>query len=180
MARIYIEDIAAYNSGILHGVWIDLDTITSVAEINAEISRMLESSPIEGAEEYQISDHDNWGGIDPSHFNFDTLLEINEQFEEWSGTSVVAAVIDRGWAPESGDLQSAIEESYAGSVGPCQDKYDWAWEQMESEGLLDTLPEWVQGRMRQALVRAWYDSLEADNGVAKVYDDAGNTLFFWQ
>lgn len=43
MARFYAADIAAYNNGILHGVWVEASTDTD--EMQAEISAMLRKSP---------------------------------------------------------------------------------------------------------------------------------------
>lgn len=42
--RIYVADLAAYNAGILHGVWIDLDG-KDEDEIQSEIDAMLRASP---------------------------------------------------------------------------------------------------------------------------------------
>jgi len=60
--RIYVADLAAYNSGHLHGVWIDatLDTDDMQDQINA----MLAASPVEDAEEYAIHDHEGFDGYD--------------------------------------------------------------------------------------------------------------------
>lgn len=59
--RIYVADLAAYNNGVLHGVWIDatedLDAIWN------QINTMLKASPIEEeAEEYAIHDYEGFGG----------------------------------------------------------------------------------------------------------------------
>jgi antirestriction protein len=50
--RIYVACLAAYNSGYLHGVWID--ATADIDDIQDQINSMLESSPIEDAEEYAI------------------------------------------------------------------------------------------------------------------------------
>jgi len=57
--RIYVADLAAYNSGRLHGVWID--ACEELDDIQDQINRMLESSPIADAEEYAIHDHEGFG-----------------------------------------------------------------------------------------------------------------------
>src|SRR5690606_8241996 len=43
--RIYVADLAAYNAGTLHGVWIDVDGTTDVDEIQEQIAEMLRDSP---------------------------------------------------------------------------------------------------------------------------------------
>ncbi len=58
--RIYVADLAAYNNGELHGVWInacdDLDDIWN------QINTMLASSPELFAEEYAIHDREGFNG----------------------------------------------------------------------------------------------------------------------
>ena len=47
--RIYVACLAAYNSGCLHGCWID--ATQDLEDIKSQISGVLVASPIEGAEE---------------------------------------------------------------------------------------------------------------------------------
>lgn len=51
--RIYVACLAAYNSGYLHGVWIDataeIDDIQDQINSMLESSFVLQSSPVEGA-----------------------------------------------------------------------------------------------------------------------------------
>jgi antirestriction protein len=56
---IYVACLAAYNSGILHGRWID--ATQSEEDIRAEIADILKSSPISEAEEWAIHDHEGFG-----------------------------------------------------------------------------------------------------------------------
>ena len=52
--RIYVADLAAYNTGKLHGVWID--ATLEIEEIKVAIQKMLDTSPINNPEEYSIHD----------------------------------------------------------------------------------------------------------------------------
>lgn len=72
--RIYVADLAAYNHGILHGVWIDLSV--GMDCIEEDIREMLEDSPIVGAEEYAIHDYENFCGY--SVREFDAIRELRE------------------------------------------------------------------------------------------------------
>jgi len=56
--RIYVACLASYNSGILHGSWIDACQDEDV--IRYEINAMLMASPEKGAEEYAIHDHEGF------------------------------------------------------------------------------------------------------------------------
>lgn len=73
--RIYVACLAAYNSGRLHGRWIDADQ--GVDHIWDEINDMLVSSPIVGSEEWAIHDYENFGSI---------------HLSEWEGIEDVAAM----------------------------------------------------------------------------------------
>ena len=58
--RIYVACLAAYNSGYLHGAWID--ATEGVSEMQDQVNSMLAASPIAGAEEYTIHDYEDFGG----------------------------------------------------------------------------------------------------------------------
>ncbi|HBO0349232.1 TPA: antirestriction protein ArdA [Pseudomonas aeruginosa] len=58
--RIYVADLAAYNAGHLHGIWID--ATLDIDDIQAKVDAMLAASPVEGAEEYAIHDFEGFDG----------------------------------------------------------------------------------------------------------------------
>ena len=58
--RIVIADLAAYNAGKLHGVWID--ATDELDDIQNQINSMLEQSPVADAEAYAIHDHEGFNG----------------------------------------------------------------------------------------------------------------------
>ena len=58
--RIYVADLAAYNNGKLHGVWIN--ACDDLEDIQEQINKMLASSPEGFAEEYAIHDYEGFGG----------------------------------------------------------------------------------------------------------------------
>lgn len=59
--RIYVACLAAYNSGYLHGVWID--ATQELEDIQEQVSNMLKASPIEMAEEYAIHDYEGFENV---------------------------------------------------------------------------------------------------------------------
>ena len=59
--RIYVACLAAYNNGILHGAWITAHQ--EAWEIQADIYRMLRTSPIPGAEEWAIHDYEGFESV---------------------------------------------------------------------------------------------------------------------
>lgn len=59
--KIYVSCLAAKNNDWEHGEWIDANQ--EVEAIEAEIAHMLASSPVWNAQEYEISDYDNFAGL---------------------------------------------------------------------------------------------------------------------
>ena len=88
---IYAACLASYNSGTLHGCWIDLSGVTDAAEINEAIQWMLQQSPAAGAEEYAIHDSSGlpsflrsteWPDLSDLAQYAETLLEIGDSDAE--------------------------------------------------------------------------------------------------
>lgn len=65
--RIYVADLAAYNNGILHGIWID--ALEDIDTIWDQIRAMLKSSPEEYAEEHAIHDYEGFGNYRISEYS---------------------------------------------------------------------------------------------------------------
>ena len=62
--QIYIACLAAYNSGYLHGKWIDVSS--DEEEMKTEAQKVIKTSPVPDAEEWAIHDYDDfpkYGGI---------------------------------------------------------------------------------------------------------------------
>jgi antirestriction protein len=72
--RIYVACLAAYNNGCLHGRWIDATTPDAIM---ANVRAMLADSPIPGAEEWAIHDHEGFEGASlPEHASFETVCAL--------------------------------------------------------------------------------------------------------
>ena len=63
--RVYLACLASYNAGILHGVWADA---TDEDALREAVAAMLAESPIEGAEEFAIHDHEGFGSWGPDEY----------------------------------------------------------------------------------------------------------------
>lgn len=108
--KIYVACLAAYNSGILHGRWID--ATLGEDHIWSETNAMLAASPIEeDAEEWAIHDYEGFEGIRISEYEgFGDIVEYAEFIDE-HGT-LGAKLIDH-----CGDIESAktsLEDCYYG------------------------------------------------------------------
>lgn len=108
--RIYVADLAAYNNGKLHGVWID--ATLEVKDIHAQVKTMLEGSPEEGAEEYAIHDYERFSGY---HLEQYTSIETAHGiacFIDAHG-ELGGAVLSH-WCGDLEDANRAMEEDYCG------------------------------------------------------------------
>lgn len=122
--RIYVACLAAYNSGRLHGAWIDATDADTMREAIAE---MLKTSPEPGAEEYAIHDYDGFCGIQLSEYeDLDTVAalanaieEHGEAFAAWAANSADNRENPENFSDEFrgeyDDLAAYVEETWAAS-----------------------------------------------------------------
>ncbi|MEX5576691.1 antirestriction protein ArdA [Pseudophaeobacter sp. A-200-2] len=108
---IYVADLAAYNNGILHGVWID--ATQDIEDIWQAVREMLKATPLEEvAEEWAIHDYMNFGSVQISEYQgIESTHELAIFIEEHGelGGAVLEAF--------QGDVEQAtkaLEENYAG------------------------------------------------------------------
>lgn len=108
--RIYVADLAAYNNGILHGVWID--ACDDPEDIKKQINEMLASSPEEDAEEYAIHDHEGFDGYSVSEWSgIEELHEVACFIEEYPG---IGGALLNQFSDDLDDARRAMDESYYG------------------------------------------------------------------
>jgi antirestriction protein len=87
--RIYVACLAAYNSGILHGEWIEIGD--DIDETWNQIRNVLASSPIPDAEEWAIHDFEGFGGIRLSEWEgIERIHELAEFMEEHGEVGTLA------------------------------------------------------------------------------------------
>jgi antirestriction protein len=108
--KIYVADLAAYNDGILHGVWID--ATLDVEEMQEQVDAMLKASRVEGAEEYAIHDHEGFGDYSLGECaGFESAHRIAEFLTEFSdfGAGLLAQ-----FGGDLDDARKAAEDDYCG------------------------------------------------------------------
>jgi len=87
--RIYVACLAAYNSGILHGEWIDIED--DIDQTWNQIRNVLASSPIPHAEEWAIHDFEGFGGIRLSEWeSIERVHELAEFMQEHGEVGTLA------------------------------------------------------------------------------------------
>jgi len=108
--RIYVADLAAYNNGKLHGVWID--ATDELDDIWDQINKMLENSPEGFAEEYAIHDYEGFGSYGLGEYEcIESVHEIACFIEEYPE---LAGELLNQFGGDLEDARKAIEESYSG------------------------------------------------------------------
>jgi antirestriction protein len=108
--RIYVACLAAYNNGDLHGAWIDADQDT--AAIRAEITAMLASSPVEGAEEFAIHDYEGFEGVGISEYaDIDSVARIAAFIAEHG--KLGAGVLEQ-FSSSIDEAETAMRDCYLG------------------------------------------------------------------
>lgn len=95
--RIYVACLAAYNSGYLHGAWID--AAQEPWTIYDEVKAMLTASPVAGAEEWAIHDYEGFGEV---------------RIEEYTGFDRVSALAM--FIAEHGEIGAALLDYYSGDL----------------------------------------------------------------
>lgn len=108
--KIYVADLAVYNGGHLHGVWIEVTEDQD--DIQEQIQLMLKDSPVEDAEEWAIHDFEGFDSAVISKYEgIERVVNIAMFLNEYSdiGGALVSHVC--------GDLDeshNAAEEQYHG------------------------------------------------------------------
>jgi len=133
---IYVACLASYNAGILHGRWIKANQ--DAEHIMDDISDILSESPEPLAEEWAIHDYEGFGGLNLSEYeSIEHIAELAMLIEEHGelATHVVAYVGGLNYLQEA---RSMLDERYCGLFDSAE---DWAWDYLESTGLLNEVPE---------------------------------------
>lgn len=107
--KIYVADLAAYNNGKLHGIWIN--ATDELAEIQEKINAMLKNSPEGFAEEYAIHDYEwfngyrlsKYEGIESAH----NIACFIKEYPDFGGELL-------NYFSDIDDARKAAEENYYG------------------------------------------------------------------
>ena len=124
--RIYVADLAAYNNGKLHGVWIN--ATDDLDDIWAQINEMLASSPEGFAEEYAIHDHEGFDGYSLGEYEgIEAVHEVAcfiEEYPDFAGELL-------NHFSDLDEARSMAEDNYCGCYSSIA---DYAQELTEGTG----------------------------------------------
>ncbi|WP_299671806.1 antirestriction protein ArdA [uncultured Roseobacter sp.] len=107
--QIYVACLASYNSGQLHGTWIDAEQDANA--ISDEVQAMLAASSMDDAEEWAIHDYEGFEGVRVSEWEGFAEVSKLAAFIAEHGKMGAALINHLGSIEEA---RKAIEDSYAG------------------------------------------------------------------
>ena len=123
--KIYVACLAAYNSGYLHGAWID--ATKDVDSLYIEIREILANSPIPNAEEWAIHDYEDFGDAFLSEYTeIEKVCELATLIVEQGelGLEVLSH-----FCGDINDASRSLEECYHGEFSSEEDfVYYWIYE----------------------------------------------------
>lgn len=115
--KIYVADLAAYNNGVLHGVWIE--DLLDIDEINQQVVDMLSKSPVKHAEEYAIHDYEGFGELEIGEFvSLNRINQIAIFLNEYPNCGDVVLTYCNGDIDEANRL---LEDGYQGIYDSIED-----------------------------------------------------------
>jgi antirestriction protein len=137
--RIYVADLAAYNAGVLRGVWLDAGQ--EPEELHDQIAGMLAQSPELHAEEWAIHDFEGFNGL---------------RLGEWESLDHVSklakGITEHGlayahWAAMVSDDEELeqFEECY---LGRWTDRTEYAADVLDDLGLSEQIEQAVPENLR--------------------------------
>lgn len=165
--RIYVACLAAYNSGYLHGKWID--ATQDLDDIQDEVNAMLEASPVEEeAEEYAIHDHEGFDGYPIGEYEgLESAHKIACFIEEHEG---IGSELLNQFNGDIDEATKAIEENYCGCYASVA---DYAQELTEETGDIPKHLEFYIDYNRMA-----YD-MEVSGDIFTIEVGHGEVHIFW-
>jgi antirestriction protein len=139
-SAIYVACLAAYNSGILHGAWVD--AAQEPWAIYDDVKAMLAASPITGGEEWAIHDYEGFGEVRIEEYaSFDRVSELANFIAEHG--EVGAALLDH-YSGDLDDARNAMTDRYMGEHASLADYMQDATE--ESTAIPHTLRYYIDYR----------------------------------
>ena len=176
--RIWVGSLLDYNSGILHGEWID--AAQDDQALGTEVQRVLAASPTtaetgDPAEEYGIFDYDDFG-----------VYRVQEYDRLEDVARVALGVAEHGpafaaWA----DLHDGHLDMLAGFTDAYMGEYDspeaWAETVMDDLGIQERLEHELHGDMARYVridTGAWVQDAWLSGDIAIIHKPGGGVWIF--
>ena len=130
--RIYVADLSAYNSGVLHGAWIE--AAQDPDDIHAEIQAMLAKSPEPIAEDWGLFDYEGFGSVRLSEY--EDIAHVAEMADLIVKHGDLAAEVIAHTSTVD-EAREMLDEQYQGSFENIE---DWAAQYLDDTGALKDMP----------------------------------------
>jgi antirestriction protein len=178
--QIYVADLAAYNNGILHGLW--LDAAREPDAIHEDINAMLAASPEPGAEEFAIHDYEQFGSCRVHEYDSIELVSaIARGIKQYGYAFAAWADVQEGEPELLDDFEEAFIGEYESVAAYVQECLEERGAEAELERLLagSELAD-LAGYITidtEALARDWF--LGGDINVYKVPTEVGGGVWLF-
>lgn len=142
--RFYAACLSSYNSGILHGQWIE--ATTDVEEMDQAVQAMLKASPGHNAEEWAIHDYDGAFprglGEFPGLKLISSWVEVLETAEKHGlDAEVVSSIAEHHGEPHNGEFSETLETIQSRYLGVHESRTAYAETYIEETGQLQGVPD---------------------------------------
>jgi len=119
--QIYVACLASYNSGELHGDWID--AAQDVRDLHTDILKMLKESPIENAEEWAIHDYEDFHPLSVGEYEDLELISAAANLIAEHRSAAAGILEHFGGLEYHEDAKRLLED---GQAGTWESVEDWA------------------------------------------------------
>ena len=137
--KIYIACLAAYNSGYLHGNWVDVHG--DAEEMEKEAQKVIKTSPVPDAEEWAIHDYDDFPNMG-EYVGLDKIAEIAGMIESSEQDADTVKAVIENYSNDMGAAQRALEDNRGVWESFQQYAEDFADEQLACHK--DPAAEWIK------------------------------------
>ena len=134
-ARVYVSTYAKYSNGILKGAWLSLDSYTSLEEFN-DACVVLHADEVNP--EFMLQDFEGIPRI------FCTESSLDARVFEWLALDEHDREIVDAFLECIGDSPNVFENSLAAYQGQYDNDADFAYECVESTGMLQGVAESIK------------------------------------
>jgi antirestriction protein len=175
LPRVYVADLAAYTAGRLHGEWVDLDGDASENHdrLRSAVTRVLDESPVAGAEEVALHDYEGFGELRLGEYeDLETVARAAALINE-HGEVFAALVSHLGGARYLDEAIRHMAEQYQGRHDSLE---AWAEEYLEDAGSLSEVPESLRHYID---FEAWARDAELNGDVFSIATSEGAVHVFF-
>ena len=130
--KVWIGCLTAYNSGHLHGEWVDVSNLLE-DDIANETRRILAESPAPDAEEHFIADTEGFAGLIGEYSSFASVVQCVELLDE-HGEDIVSAFNDCFGVDDPEEIAKALEDG--AYWGKWDNELDFAEDLVKSTDML--------------------------------------------